>query len=272
MFGGLIDLFILLSFAAFILVAWKFWQQRADEKLRDNPPQRRIIEVSLPVGVSDSVANMSRFYRKAAAAALGDAGARKSGMRQIDFVYLIDVPAEGALPRMRCRIYADPDKMDAVKKALKSSFQEAIDVVELPEDDLLPIAQVLRPPDKDDDDSMGLLGAPEDMQDQPEELPDAISESSKEGVPENKADISEPEKVDASEIASEEIEAQAEEEHGEEEIIEPVVEQSTPLADQLDQIVPEMPPVPPRPPSRNKSSIDFVIEEELPEGEPPRFE
>ena len=250
MFGGLVDLFVLLALGAFLLVAWKFWQQRADEKLRDNPPQRRIIEVSLPVGVSDSVANMSRFYRKVAAAALGDSGARKSGMRQIDFVYLVDVPAEGALPRMRCRIYADPDKMDAVKKALKSSFQEAIDVVELPEDDLLPIAQILRPPEEEEEEEMEI----------PRALLEESSEDSEDDSKDKSADEEPADRVSVTDDADEEDVSAVQ---GEE-------TNKTPLSEQLDQIVPEMPPVPQRPPSRDQSSIDFVIEED--EGGPPRFE
>lgn len=159
----LINLLLLFAIVAFCMIAWRYWQQRADEKLRNNPPQRRIIEVSLPVGVADSAMSMARFYRKAAAAALGDKGARRVGARQIDFVYLVDVPAEGALPRLKCRIYADPDKMDAVKKALKSSFHDAIDVLEMKEDDLLPLAKILRPEEDSTPEESDAEFAPEDI-------------------------------------------------------------------------------------------------------------
>lgn len=173
----LVNLLILLGIAAFCMIAWRYWQQRADEKLRNNPPQRRVIEVSLPVGVADSATSMARFYRKAAAAALGDKGARRVGARQIDFVYLVDVPAEGALPRLKCRIYADPDKMDAVKKALKSSFHDAIDVLEMKEDDLLPLAKILRPEE-------GSLPEESEAEFAPEDIRALLEEGQSEDLPE----------------------------------------------------------------------------------------
>jgi hypothetical protein len=89
---------------------------------------------------------MARFYRKVASAALGDGKARKQGARQIDVLYLADVQAPGASPRLRCRIYADPDKMDSVKKALKGVYKDQVDVVELEEDELVAAALAIRPP------------------------------------------------------------------------------------------------------------------------------
>lgn len=137
-------LLLFIGLAGFI--AWRFYLQRQEEQLRDNPPQRRVIEVSLPAGSTNSPQEMARFYRKVASAALGDAKARRVGARQVDFVYLGDVQAPGATPRLRCRIYADPDKMDTVKKAIKSVYKDQADVVEIEEDELTVLAQVLRPP------------------------------------------------------------------------------------------------------------------------------
>jgi hypothetical protein len=139
------NLLIILVIAGIVFVAWRFRLQKIEESLLDNPPERRIIEVSLPLGTKKSSSEMVRFYRKISTAALGDKKAREKGMRQIDFVYLVDAQSEGATPRMRCRIYADPDQMDAVKKALKSSFTDWVDVMEVEEDELRMLAEQLRP-------------------------------------------------------------------------------------------------------------------------------
>lgn len=142
----MLSLLALIAIAVACLIGWRYVLQRREEHLRDNPPPRRVIEVSLPSGVMNSPPDMARFYRKVASAALGDEKARRAGRRQIDFVYLVDVQAPGGTPRLRCRIEADPDKMDMVKKALKSVYKDQVDVVEVETSELREAALLLRPP------------------------------------------------------------------------------------------------------------------------------
>jgi hypothetical protein len=126
------QLFLLVLAVLMFFVIRKYLRHRADQQLRENPPARRVIEVSLPRGVEDSDERMTRFYRKVASAALGDKDMRKQGMRQIDIIYLAEARRQGSLPEMRFLVYCDPDKMDAVKRALKNAFSEQADVLELP--------------------------------------------------------------------------------------------------------------------------------------------
>lgn len=280
--SALLNLFILVAIAAFIMIAWRYLQQRADEKLRNNPPPRRIIELSLPVGVADSAVNMARFYRKVSAAALGDKGARKIGARQVDFVYLVDVPAEGALPRMRCRIYADPDKMDAVKKALKSSFQEGLDVIELPDDDLLPVARMLRPEEKTEEEAV------EDMEFAPEDFRALLEEggSDEEELDSDDWQIVEAEEDSETEMISEDSQEAAQEAEAVMDDAQPSKETAFPLdADEKEpasdadesQAVPDesveiedqSAPLKPQK-SSGVQTLDFIISEDDQE-EPPKF-
>jgi hypothetical protein len=144
----MLQFIILVALVIAFMIAKSFYQQWQDNKLRDNPPPKRVIEVSLPRDISDSRLRMAKFWRKVASAAQGDAKARKMGARQLDFVYHVTVPAPGATPEMKCLIYADPDKMDGVKRSIKQVFDGTADVLELEEDPLGQLAQVLRKTDE----------------------------------------------------------------------------------------------------------------------------
>lgn len=139
-------LLLCLAVALFFIVR-AYLRARAEQRLRDNYPQRRIIEVTLPAGVNTSRLDMARFFRKVASATTTDAKARKEGIGQVDFVYLGTVPQPKAMPKISCLIYADPDKMDAVKRAIKGTFDD-IDVIEHEEDPLAPVAEALKPKPK----------------------------------------------------------------------------------------------------------------------------
>lgn len=132
----MLDLLLLIGVILAFFVIRKFLQERGEEKLRDNPPERRIIQVSLPNGIKDSRTQMRRFWKKVAKAVETDASGRKAGRGQIDLVYYVTVPGPKASPVINCLIYADPDKMDAVKRAVKQVFDAQSDVLELDHDPL----------------------------------------------------------------------------------------------------------------------------------------
>ena len=140
----MLNFLILFGLVLAILIAKKFLSERTEERLRDNPPERRIVEVSLPGGIKDSKEQMKRFWKKMGNVAVSDPKTRKTGAGQIDVVYIITVPAPKAMPVLKCLVYADPDKMDAVKRALKQVFDAQSDVLEISEDPLAEYADALR--------------------------------------------------------------------------------------------------------------------------------
>jgi hypothetical protein len=127
-----------------VFIGRTYLRARAEQKLRDDYPPRRVIEVTIPGGINDSRVAMARFWRKVASATTSDPKVRKTGIGQIDFVYMGVVPKPKAMPRVSCFIYADPDKMDAVKRALKSTYED-LEIVEHKEDPLSPVAEGLKP-------------------------------------------------------------------------------------------------------------------------------
>jgi len=144
-------IFLMVAVATFFIIRG-FYRQRQEQHLRDNPPQRRVIEVSLPGGVDDARIQMARFWRKVASATTVDPKARKQGIGQMDLLYLVTVPEPKAMPHLSCLIYADPDKMDAVKRALKQTFED-VDVIELDNDPMIPVASALRTEPKEKTDA-----------------------------------------------------------------------------------------------------------------------
>lgn len=150
--GGLI--LLLVAVLGFFIVR-AYLRHRAEQRLRDNFPERRVIEVTIPTGIDDSRLAMARFWRKVASATTSDPKARKEGIGQIDFVYMGVVPKPKAMPRVSCFIYADKDKMDAVKRALKSTYED-LEIVEHKEDPLAPVAEALKPKPKVEPENMEL--------------------------------------------------------------------------------------------------------------------
>jgi len=148
----MVDLLLLVGVVLAFFVIRKFFQEKSEEKLRDNPPEKRIIQVSLPNGIKDSRTQMRRFWKKVSKAVQTDASGRKTGQGQIDLVYYITVPGPKSTPVVNCLIYTDPDKMDAVKRAIKQVFDAQSDVLELEEDPLLKPAQLIYNENKKDHD------------------------------------------------------------------------------------------------------------------------
>lgn len=152
-----------LGFGFFILRRW--WVERREQLLRENPPQRAGIEVALPHGSDNSPRSFAQFLRKVASAATADEKTRRTGKRQIDILYLATVPAEGAEPQISFRIYADPDRIDAVKRAIKQVYK-ACEVNPVPEeeDELLALAEHYKPqPDAEPEEMDAQPPAPEDQ-------------------------------------------------------------------------------------------------------------
>jgi hypothetical protein len=142
------QLFILILLGVVGSICYKYWKYRAEQRLRENPPPRRVIEVSLPRGEDNSADRMARALRTIAHAAMGDKKARRTGMRQIDIVYMFEVPKGKMEAIGRYLLYCDPDKMDTVRRAIKQTYGQVAAVQEISADDdpMAEIAAALRPP------------------------------------------------------------------------------------------------------------------------------
>jgi hypothetical protein len=139
-------LLILVAGVAIFIVVKRYREHVLAARLRENPPQRRLIEVRLPAGIVDSNERMKHFYRRIASAAAAEAGERKKGLGQIDIAYLAEVPEGSSMPEVRFLVLCDPDQIDKVKRAIKQVFNSASEVNEPADDPLAEIATELIPP------------------------------------------------------------------------------------------------------------------------------
>jgi hypothetical protein len=151
---------LLLALAIIVFVVVRtFFRIRAEQRLRDNFPEKRIIEITLPTGIDQARFEMAKFWRKVNSSTTNDPKARKAGQGQIDFVYLATVAAPGSMPQATCLIYTDPEQMEQVKRAIKGQFRDC-DVIEHEEDPLIGIAEALKPKPEQE---------PEHLENEPEE-------------------------------------------------------------------------------------------------------
>lgn len=136
-------LIIILGLLLLFLVVRSYLRVRREKKLRDDYPERKVIEVTLPKGTKDSRFLSAGFWAKVASSTSSDPKARKQGVGQIDFKYIAERPGKTGTPVLRCLITADADRMDSVKRAVKTVFEDAM-VVELETDPLRVLAESFR--------------------------------------------------------------------------------------------------------------------------------
>jgi hypothetical protein len=125
---------IIFPIVAFIAVR-TYLRLRKEKLLRQNYPQRKVIELTLPPGTDQSRFMNASFWAKVASATTSDPKSRSQGVGQIDFKYIASVAAPRAMPQVRCFIYSDPERTEAIKKALKTVYED-ISIVELNYDPL----------------------------------------------------------------------------------------------------------------------------------------
>ena len=146
---------LVLVIAGFAARRW--YVERFEQRLRENPPERRVIRLALPGGTKDSPKAMARAIRQAAPAAFTGRDGRREGTGQLDFAYVFTVPAPESEPVMECWIWGDPDKIDAVKRAVKQVFPTgSLEVNEMNEDALAEIAEHFRPRPEEDPDAVAV--------------------------------------------------------------------------------------------------------------------
>lgn len=146
----LTELVLLIVLVLAGIIARRWWLQRQDNLLRENPPARRCIEICLPRDVTDAREKMQGVWRSLSSSATSDKSERKRGERQVSAVYWASVPEGKETPELRFLLYVDPDRMDKVKKSIRQSFENQAEIIEHQEDPLLAIAKEMRPPEEEE--------------------------------------------------------------------------------------------------------------------------
>ena len=127
-----------------IVVLKTYLRIKRERALRDNYPTRRVIEVTLPSGTDKARFMNASFWAKVSTSTSADPKDRREGIGQIDFKYIATVAAPKTMPVLKVLICSDADKMNSVKKALKTVYED-INVIELDEDPLAVLAADFTP-------------------------------------------------------------------------------------------------------------------------------
>lgn len=142
MMTGLILLFALIVAA---LIFRKYWRDRHEKRLRENPPERESIIVCLPGGIGESAKSMTRFWRQVEKITRVDSKARQRGEGQIDLTFIAERSHPDSEPELLCLISADPDKIDTIRRASKQVYNDMSEISLDREKKLEAIAAHLKP-------------------------------------------------------------------------------------------------------------------------------
>lgn len=119
----MLTLFLIAALVLTGYLAHRFRKLRQEHAARyADPPERIFLEVKLPADMKDAETRMQNFYRKVKEATSADPGLRREGKRQIDVLYLVEVPAGQITPVLSFYLVCDPDRASIVKRSLRSAF------------------------------------------------------------------------------------------------------------------------------------------------------
>jgi hypothetical protein len=121
--------FILLCvLVALAVVAWQFYWARLENRLRENPPERVWLKVSLGRGVLDSEKKMNRFLRVFEPHLQASAKQRQLGEGQISVRFIAERKSVEAKPLISTYVVCDREKVDALRAALRVEFGSKLGV------------------------------------------------------------------------------------------------------------------------------------------------
>lgn len=115
--------FIVLCIAVALgYVAWNFYWARLEHRLREQPPERVWLKLSLGRGIKQSEKKMLRFLRTFAKELRAGGAERRRGERQLRLVAVAERERADAQPVIKTYIACDPHMVDAVRGALREQF------------------------------------------------------------------------------------------------------------------------------------------------------
>lgn len=135
---------IAIAAVAFLIVRAYLRQRKAHAVRLAEIPPKVVIEVKLPRAVNDANARMRRFFGRVASVTSNDKEAREGLLGQLDLIYVVDRAPNHTTPTLRFYIVTDAKAMPMVKKALKTAFEQDVEIFPHEFDPLLDVAEALR--------------------------------------------------------------------------------------------------------------------------------
>lgn len=144
---------LIVGFGGWLIIT-TFRRRALERRLRENPPDKAMLEVRLPRDMDDSLRRMVRFYHKLGQVVQTDHQLRRAGGGVVSVVWFAEIPEGRSSPEIRCIIYCPPEHLKLIKRNLSVVFSGIADISTPKTDPLAEAAAVVRaqenPPDPDE--------------------------------------------------------------------------------------------------------------------------
>lgn len=128
------------------MVIKTYRQQMIEQRLRENPPPKAVIEVRLPRDVTDANLSSQKLWRKVASLTATDGSLRAQGLGTIDVVLFSEVPPGKSTAEVWCLVYCHPDHLNLLKRGIRQVFRGMAEITTPDRDPMAELSEQLRPP------------------------------------------------------------------------------------------------------------------------------
>lgn len=128
------------------MIIKSYRQAVIEQRLRENPPPKAVIEVRLPRDVTDGNLSAQKLWRKVQSLTATDANLRSQGLGTIDVVFYSEVPHGKSTAEVWCYIYCHPEHVNLLKRGIRQVFRGMAEITTPEVDPMAEIAAGLRPP------------------------------------------------------------------------------------------------------------------------------
>jgi hypothetical protein len=137
-------LLLVLVLGVAALGAWRLWEARRMQQLRDAPPERVALELRLPRGCTDAVEH-DRMAMLAAAASLATGKrAWQQGVGQLDRCYIVRRAQGEHTPTARHVLVVDSTAASQLTTTMQNAYGSDLDITRLADDEGRVLAQAAR--------------------------------------------------------------------------------------------------------------------------------
>lgn len=134
---------LIVAFGGWLIIT-TFLRRARERKLRENPPEKAMLELRLPRDMDDSLRRMVRFYHKLGQVVQTDQKLRRAGGGVVSVVWFAEIPTGRSSPEIRCIIYCPPEHVALITRNLSVVFSGMADITTPKNDPLGEVAAALR--------------------------------------------------------------------------------------------------------------------------------
>lgn len=137
-----------------VMIVRTYRRAMVEQRLRENPPPKAVIEVRLPRDVTDGNKAAQKLWAKVQSLTATDPSLRAEGLGTIDVVFYSEVPHGKSSAEVWCFIYCHPEHVNLLKRGIRQVFRGMAEITTPKVDPMAEIAAALRPPPEPEGDDV----------------------------------------------------------------------------------------------------------------------